>query len=327
MSVTTTEPVLDVRGLKVEFRGLRQSLYAVNGVDLQIGRGQSLGLVGESGCGKSTAVRAMLGLIRPPGVITGGESEFQGRDLVALTPGRRRRVLGKDIGFITQNPFRVLNPVLSVYQQFRRMLRAHGLRLSKTESWDLASRALLDVGLRDPERVLSGYAHQLSGGMAQRVCIAMSTLLEPELVIADEPTTALDVTVQQEILDLLRERTSRGATIIVTHDLSVVAQYCDRVAVMYAGVIVEQGTTFDVFTNPTHPYTKALLASVPRRGAELYELGGAVESLFAPPTHCTFANRCAFAREVCRREVPRLEPIGVSDHRRACFVPVEEVVA
>lgn len=322
----TTEPVLDVRGLKVAFRGLRQTLHAVNGVDLQIGRGECLGLVGESGCGKSTAVRAMLGLIRPPGVITGGESGFQGKDLIALKPRERLEVLGRDIGFITQNPFRVLNPVLPVYKQFRKMMAAHGLKPLAKESRELAAKALLDVGLRDPDRVLSGYAHQLSGGMAQRVCIAMSTLLKPELVVADEPTTALDVTVQREILDLLREKTAGGATLIVTHDLSVVAQYCDRVAVMYAGVVVEEGSTYDVFNRPTHPYTKALLASVPRRGADLYELGGTVANLFSEPTSCSFANRCSLVREVCRQQLPELLPLDDSGHRRACFATPEEVL-
>ncbi|MDQ4503551.1 ABC transporter ATP-binding protein [Sinomonas sp. ASV322] len=256
---------LEVRGLVTEFAARGGAVRALHGISFDVGETEIVGIVGESGSGKSTVVRSITRLLVPPGRVAEGSVVFDGRALLDLPERRMRELRGRDIGFVAQNPFSALNPVLRLEKQFANIAKAHGVRA------DAASReravALLEAtGVNEPERVIRGYAHELSGGMAQRVVIAMALYLNPRLVIADEPTTALDLTVQRQVLDTLRKLTSGSgrSMLIVTHDLGVVAEYCDRVLVMYRGNLVEQGAVSRVFTAPEHPYTASLLRSVAR---------------------------------------------------------------
>ena len=252
--------MLSVRDLKTRFVTRQGIVHAANGVDFDVAESEVVGIVGESGSGKTVTINSVLGLIRPPGQVTDGTAVFEGTDLLSLSRRQRRRILGNRIGFIAQNPFGALNPILPVRDQFVNVTRAHG-SASTSAIRKKALEMLRHVGIAGPERVLDGYAHELSGGMAQRVVIAIALLLDPRLVVADEPTTALDVTVQRQILDLITSlvRESNRSLLIVTHDLGVVTHYCDRVVVMYAGRVVEQGPVEQVFTRPLHPYTLALL--------------------------------------------------------------------
>jgi peptide/nickel transport system ATP-binding protein len=258
--------MLELREVSTVFHTARGSIRAVNGVSFAVPGGRMVGIVGESGCGKSVTIRSVLGLVRPPGRVTGGEAWFEGRNLLTMRRRELRRVLGSRIGFVGQQPFASLNPVLSIEEQFANLVHAHRSHASRSDIRALALRKLEETGIAGPEGVLRGYAHQLSGGMAQRVLIAMAMALDPRLLIADEPTSALDVTVQRQILDLIRTllADTDRSMLLVTHDLGVVAQYCDAVVVMYAGKVVEQGAVRDVFRLPRHPYTAALLRAVPR---------------------------------------------------------------
>jgi len=253
---------LRVRDLVTEFSTRNGVVKALHGVSFNVGANETVGIVGESGSGKSTIVRSMIRLLVPPGRVASGSVDFNGRSLLELPERQLRAIRGRDIGFIAQNPFSALNPVVRLEKQFANIARAHGLPADS----DARGRAveLLDAtGVSDPQRVIRGYAHELSGGMAQRVVIAMALYLNPRLVIADEPTTALDLTVQRQVLDTLRRLTvgSGRSMLMVTHDLGVVAAYCQRVLVIYQGNIVEQGPVTEVFTNPQHPYTESLLRS------------------------------------------------------------------
>jgi peptide/nickel transport system ATP-binding protein len=308
----TSTPLLRVEDLRVEYDTREGVLTAVDGASFEIADGEIVGIVGESGCGKSTTARGVLNLIESPGRVTGGQVHLRDRgDLTRIRHRELRQVRGADIGYIAQNPFGSLNPILRLEDQFRNVLRAHRGRISRREARELALTRLREVGIAGPERVLDGYAHELSGGMAQRVVIAMAFLLDPRLVIADEPTTGLDVTVQRQILDLIGTlvRSHQRGMVLVTHDLGVVAQYCDRVLVMYAGRVVESGPVREVFRRPAHPYTDALVASIPRPGKELVRLEGTVPSLIDRPSGCAFANRCAFAFEACVVD-PHLAPVS-----------------
>ncbi len=260
--------LLSVRDLRAEFKTREETVDAVNGVSFDVAAGQSVGIVGETGSGKSVTLRSILGLLQPPGRVTAGSALFDGNDLLEMKPARLRALRGHQIGFIPQNPFGSLNPILNIEAQFRNVLAAHGQRKRRQAVRAQAIEVLESVGIDGAERVLDGYAHQLSGGMAQRVAIAIAFILEPRLIIADEPTTALDVTVQKQILDLLAELVGGGqkSFLIVTHDLGVVANYCENVVVMYRGEVVETGTVRDVFRNPTEEYTKSLLDSIPKPG-------------------------------------------------------------
>ncbi|AMM34476.1 Peptide ABC transporter ATP-binding protein [Sinomonas atrocyanea] len=254
---------LEVRGLVAEFAGRGDAVRALHGISFDVGETEIVGVVGESGSGKSTVVRSITRLLVPPGRVAEGSVVFGGRPLLELSERRMREIRGKEIGFVAQNPFSALNPVLRLERQFANIAKAHGVRVDAA-SRDRALRLLEATGVNDPERVIRGYAHELSGGMAQRVVIAMALYLNPRLVIADEPTTALDLTVQRQVLDTLRRLTSGSgrSMLIVTHDLGVVAEYCDRVLVMYQGKLVEEGPVSKVFTAPGHPYTASLLSSV-----------------------------------------------------------------
>jgi oligopeptide/dipeptide ABC transporter ATP-binding protein len=294
------KPLLEVRRLRTEFGTPLGVAQVVNDVSFTVNRGEILGIVGESGCGKSVTIRSILGLVRQPGRVAAGEAVFDGRDLLAMKTSELRDIRGKDIGFIAQNPFSSLNPVLRISKQLHNVLRSHD-RQRAANSYEIGRAALASVGIAGPERVLDGYAHQLSGGTAQRVIIAMSMLLDPALVIADEPTTGLDLTVQRQILDLVRGlvREHERSMMLVTHDLGVVAHYCDRVVVMYAGRIVEQGAVQEVLRAPKHPYTRALLDAIPRQGRPLVHLKGRLPDLVNYPSGCPFAPRCSHAFEPC----------------------------
>jgi len=316
-----TQTLLSVKDLAVEFVGHKSTVHAVNGVNLRVNAGEIVGIVGESGCGKSTAVKGILGLLQAPGKVTGGSAELAGHgDLLSMKNKNLRKVRGASVGYVAQNPFGSLNPIYSIEEQFRNILKAHGQPSAKKVARERARAMLASVGIAGPDRVLDGYSHQLSGGMAQRVVIAMAMLLEPELIIADEPTTGLDVTVQRQILDLIRDRVvdSTRGILLVTHDLGVIAQYCHRVVVMYAGKVVEAGSVETVFLNPAHPYTSALLGAIPRPGHELTRLRGSVPDLRVIPTDCSFKPRCKHAFEACSVS-PDLREIA-PDHLVACHL-------
>ena len=316
----TSRPLLEVKNLHTRFTTHRGVVRAVNGISFEIREGELVGLVGETGCGKSVTARSVLGLIRPPGRIVEGEINFEGTNLRDLSRREFRNLRGTGISFVPQNPWGALNPILRIERQFRNVIRAH-TKASKQECWDMSLAMLESVGIQGPERILKGYAHQLSGGMAQRVVMAIALVLNPRLVIADEPTTGLDVTIQRQILDMVMEllERDRRAMLLVTHDLGVVAQYCHRVIVMYAGKIVESGPVSEVFVSPAHPYTQALLAAIPRPGHDLVSLRGRVPSLVDYPTGCPFKDRCDHAFEPCEGTEPLLHELSVG-RRFACHL-------
>jgi oligopeptide/dipeptide ABC transporter ATP-binding protein len=320
--------LLTVNDLSVQFRPKRgETVYAVNGIDLTIGAGEILGLVGETGSGKSVTSYAILGLVHPPGQIMSGTVLLGGRDLRALPRDEMRKIRGRRISYIPQNPRVALNPLLRIGRQMRNVIESHEPRRGSRGRRAGVERRCRDmieaVGIPDPDRVLAGYPHQLSGGMAQRVVVAIALLLGPELVIADEPTTGLDVTVQAQILELFTTAAhERGAAVLlVTHDLGIVAHHCQRVAVMYAGRIVERGSVARVFRGPHHPYTIGLLASVPVIGTPLQHMPGQTPHLLSPPLACSFVARCAYATDECRNERP---PWYRSDdgHEAFCHWPL-----
>ncbi len=305
-------PLLDVRDLHVQFRSRRRTVHAVNGVSFCLGVGETVGVVGETGCGKSATVRAIIGLLKSPGRVTAGSVRLDGDELLHLPHRQLRRIRGAGIGFVPQNPFGALNPVLRIERQFRNVIRAHR-RAGKAEVRQAALNMLDAVGIADPEGVLRGYAHELSGGMAQRVVIALAMVLNPRLVVADEPTTGLDLTIQRQILDLIEEiaATEGRAMLLVTHDVGVVAQYCGRVLVMYAGRVVESGPVQAVLKEPAHPYTEALLAAVPRRGEPLVGAQGTVPTLLELPPGCYFYDRCPYRSDPrCATEAPPLREVA-----------------
>jgi oligopeptide/dipeptide ABC transporter ATP-binding protein len=320
-------PVLEIRGLRVTFRTPRGAFPAVDGVDLELREGETLGLVGESGCGKSVTALSILRLLpEPPAKIESGEVTFGGRDLLRLPEEELRRLRGNRISMIFQEPMTSLNPVFTVGNQIDEALRVH-------TDMDRAARRervveLLDlVGIPEPERRRSEYPHQLSGGMRQRVMIAMALACDPAVLIADEPTTALDVTIQAQILELIEglQRRFRMAVLLITHDLGVVAQSAERVAVLYAGRVVETGSVREIFRAPRHPYTAGLLASMPggrvERGGRLQVIPGMVPDLVELPAGCRFRERCPRALERCASIDPKLERLG-PDRQVACVNPI-----
>jgi oligopeptide/dipeptide ABC transporter ATP-binding protein len=290
------EVLLDVRDLRTSFHMREGSVRAVTGVNLSVRRGEILGLVGESGCGKSVTSLSIMRLIAPPGQIESGQVLFDGDDLLRTSDRRMRSIRGDRISMIFQQPTSSLNPVLNVGFQIGEVLEVHR-QMKRKAARQRALELLRMVGIPDPERRISSYPHEMSGGMAQRVMIAMALACEPELLIADEPTTALDVTIQAQILDLMRRLQQEFGTaiVLITHDLGVVAEMCDRVAVMYAGEIIEQTDTRALFSRPLHPYTQGLIGSVPALGQtkeELTTIPGGVPNLIDLPTGCRFAPRC-----------------------------------
>ncbi len=317
--------LLQVKDLRCSFDIEEGTIQAVDGVSFDVEEGQTLGLVGESGCGKSVTALAIMDLVpSPPGKILGGEVILDGVDLRQLDKEGMRRARGRKIALISQEPMRALNPVLSIGRQITEAIQLH-LGLDRAEARDRAVDLLRQVRISDPEQRLSQYPHQFSGGMCQRVCIAMAIACEPKLILADEPTTALDVTVQAQVLELMSElsATLGLAVIIITHNLAVVARHADGVAVMYAGKIVERATTREIFAQPCHPYTLGLLKSVPRldvvRTAQLEPIQGTPPNLGKLPPGCAFRPRCAFAVERCESEIPPLLPLR-DGHSSACWV-------
>jgi peptide/nickel transport system ATP-binding protein/oligopeptide transport system ATP-binding protein len=326
-----TEPLLRIEGLRTVFRSSMGEIAAVDGVDLDVPRGRTLGIVGESGCGKSMLSLSVMRLVPPPGRIAAGRVLLEGRNLLELSTSEMRDIRGSRIAMIFQEPMTSLNPVHSVGWQITEAMRAHDKRASARELRDRAIEALKRVRIPSPERRFDDYPHQLSGGMRQRVMIAMALACKPALLIADEPTTALDVTVQAQILDLLRElQAETGMSIIlITHDLGVVAEMADEVAVMYAGRVAERAAASEIFASPQHPYTLGLLGSIPRLDEDrerLLAIEGAVPPPFALPKGCRFHPRCPFAVEACTVVQPALEQVA-EGHLAACIrAPVDQAV-
>lgn len=318
------EKILQVKDLQVAFKTFGGEVQAVRGVTFDLLKGETLAIVGESGCGKSVTSQAIMGLIpSPPGKIAGGEIIFKNRDLTSLPEKEWRNVRGADISMIFQDPMTALNPTLTVGEQIIEGIIQHE-KIARTEAKAKAIDMLNLVGIPVPESRMKQYPHQFSGGMRQRIMIAIALICQPEILIADEPTTALDVTIQAQILELFRDIQNRtGVSIVlITHDLGVVAQVADRIAVMYAGKIVETGTRREIFYNPQHPYTRGLLQSVPRldrEDAELIPIAGSPPDLFAPPTGCPFTARCESAMEVCSRVYP-IETRLSEQHQVHCWL-------
>ncbi|MCX7940069.1 MAG: ABC transporter ATP-binding protein [Thermoflexales bacterium] len=309
--------MLDVQGLKTYFYTEDGVVKAVDGVDLYVRRGETLGVVGESGCGKSVTSLSIMRLISPPGRIVEGKIIFDGVDLLTLPEHEMTKIRGNRISMIFQQPTSCLNPVFKIGDQVAEVLQIHE-GLGKKASWERAVELLRMVGIPEPHKRAHAYPHEISGGQAQRVMIAMALACQPELLIADEPTTALDVTIQAQILDLMRELKEKTGTAImlITHDMGVVAEMCDRVVVMYAGQVVEQADVKTIFTKPLHPYTKGLLGSIPVLGQlreRLDTIPGTVPNLIDPPPGCRFEPRCQVCegavRERCRTELPPLREI------------------
>ncbi|NQW00734.1 MAG: ABC transporter ATP-binding protein [Rhodospirillales bacterium] len=312
--------LLEVRNLHVEFPLGRKTLQAIHGLSFALDKGERLGIVGESGAGKSVAAFSILKLIAKPGRIAAGEVIFDGRDLAKISDEEMRQIRGNRISMIFQDPMMTLNPVLTVGTQMVECLKAHR-DISDAEAKRLAIAKLREVKIPSAEERFENYPHQLSGGMRQRVVIAIALLTDPAVIIADEPTTALDVTIQAEIMGLMLDlcRDHAVALMLITHDLAVVSQVTQKICVLYAGRLAEQGPTRSIITQPKHPYTQGLIKALPQQnepGARLFQIPGTMPTLDDVPAGCAFHPRCAFADELCRREVPEPRPIG--DHRVAC---------
>jgi oligopeptide/dipeptide ABC transporter ATP-binding protein len=324
--VAVADPLLSVRDLRVQFWTRRGTVHAVNGISFDIAAGETLGIVGESGCGKSVTALAILGILARAGRIVGGTALFEGRDVLRLSDRQMRDIRGREIAMIFQDPMTSLNPVLTVGRQLREPLEKH-FGLDRRAATKRAVELLDHVGIPSATARVSDYPHQFSGGMRQRAMIAMALACEPKLLIADEPTTALDVTIQAQILELLRDlvREQNAALILITHDLGVVAGMCERVNVMYGGMFMETGSADQLFGAPRHPYTLGLLESIPRldssRREQLKPIPGSPRNMLSAPTACPFQPRCRFEVDLSRQEVPPLEEIE-RGHFVACFNPV-----
>jgi peptide/nickel transport system ATP-binding protein len=311
------ETLLDIRGLKTWFKTDDGMVQAVDGVDLRIERGETVGVVGESGCGKTVTARSVLKLIdMPPGRFEAGQILWQGRDLIPLDQDEMNKVRAREIAIVFQEPMTSLNPVYTVGEQIAEVIGLHQ-KLGARQAMAGAAEMLRLVNIPNPQRRVHDYPHQFSGGMRQRVMIAMALSCQPKLLIADEPTTALDVTIQAQILELMQEMKEKlgMAIMLITHAMGVVAETCQRVTVMYAGKVVEEAPVGELFGNPRHPYTQGLMRSIPRidRAAErkrLEAIAGTVPSLLNPAPGCRFAQRCKYATEVCTREMPPLKEVS-----------------
>ena len=319
---TQPAPLLEVADLRVEFRTRRGTLTALDGISFTIAPGEVLGVVGESGAGKSLTGTAIIGLLEPPGRIAGGEIRLQGLRIDNLPPAEMRKVRGREIGAIFQDPLTSLNPLYTVGRQLVETIQAH-LNVGRNAARERAVELLRSTGIPAPEERIDHYPHQFSGGMRQRVVIALALAAEPKLVIADEPTTALDVSIQAQIIDLLRDlcRSHGTAVMLVTHDMGVIAETADRVAVMYAGRIAEIGPVSEVIHRPRHPYTVGLMGSIPTLGESrerLEQIDGSMPRLDAIPPGCAFNPRCPQAMPICRSERPPLMSAGAS--QAACWL-------
>jgi peptide/nickel transport system ATP-binding protein len=322
-----SEPLLEIRGLKTHFATDEGTIHAVDGVDLAINHGETLGVVGESGCGKTVTALSVLKLVAmPPGRIVAGQILWQGRDLVPLPPQAMNRVRSKEIAIVFQEPMTSLNPVYTVGEQIAEVIRRHE-RLGRRAALKKTIDMLQLVQIPNPARRVHDYPHQFSGGMRQRVMIAMALACNPKLLIADEPTTALDVTIQAQILELLQDMKSRFgmAVMLITHAMGVVAETAQRVVVMYAGKVVEEAPVERLFSQPRHPYTHGLIRSIPRidkaanSKTRLEAIGGTVPSLLDPAPGCPFAPRCRHATAICRQSTPPLREVEAG-HKVACVL-------
>jgi oligopeptide/dipeptide ABC transporter ATP-binding protein len=320
-------PLLEVRDLRTRFRVRDTTVYAVEGVSLAINAGETLGIVGESGSGKSVTALSIMGMIRWPGKIVGGQVLFHGKDLLKVPESHMRELRGRAIAMVPQNPLTSLNPVLTVGDHLREVLWVHlGMKASEANARSL--ELLRRVGLPDPEQRMREYPHRMSGGQRQRVMIALAMACGPEVLIADEPTTALDVTIQAQILELMDElaKQSHLASILITHNLGIVAGHCDHVLVMYAGRVAEAGPVEAIFAHPRHPYTVGLLQCVPRLSAHrertFHTIPGSPPQVTEQPAGCPFAPRCSNVIAHCWDNIPVLEEVG-AEHAAACWNPVE----
>ena len=320
-------PLLEISGLKVHFKTDDGMVRAVDGVDLHVNRGETLSVVGESGCGKTVTAMTVLKLIAmPPGKIVAGKILFEGRDIVPMSADEMRAIRSRQIGIVFQEPMTSLNPVYTVGEQIAETVRHHE-GLSRRAAMDRAAEMLALVQISNPGRRVHDYPHQFSGGMRQRVMIAMALSCNPKLLIADEPTTALDVTIQAQILELMNEMKQRlgMSVLLITHAMGVVAETAQRVIVMYAGKVVEEASVEDLFANPRHPYTQGLIRSIPRidlaatSHRRLEAIPGTVPSLLNPPIGCRFAARCRFAMDECRASEPALREVAPG-HKVACIL-------
>ncbi len=326
-----TEPLLSIRDLTVEFRTEDGIVRAVSGVSYDVFPGETVGVVGESGSGKSVSVMSMLGLIPvPPGRIVAGQATFVGRDLINMRKKDLRELRGGDVAMVFQDPMTSLNPVLTIGDQISEAIRAHNPGVKDAEAMKRVVDLLTLVGVPNPDQRTKQYPHEFSGGMRQRAMIAMAIANEPKLLIADEPTTALDVTIQAQIIEVLKkaQHETHAATILITHDLGLVAELCDRVVVMYGGRVVETGDVFTIFSNPRHPYTVGLMDSLPKlvgKDEMLRPISGQPPSLINLPPGCAFHPRCFLSagRPRCRTEVPPLRPVGDAEHLSACHFAEE----
>ena len=318
--------ILQVKNLHVHYITDEEEVFAVNGISFDLDEGDSIGLVGETGAGKTTTAMAIMQLVPdPPGVITEGEILFQGRDMILNTDAENQKIRGNGISMIFQYPMTALNPTMTVGDQLIEVLRRHNKSMSKAEAKKQAIEMLEMVGVK-AER-FNDYPHQFSGGMKQRVVITMALLCNPDLLIADEPTTALDVTIQAQVLDImrnLREKFHMGL-IMITHDLGVVAETCDKVAIIYAGEVVEAGSVTEVYLNPRHPYTRGLFDSIPKLDEDstrLIPIEGMTPNMAEPPTGCYFHPRCKYCQERCRTQSPEMVQMAGGTHRFKCFYPL-----
>lgn len=310
-----TDKLLEVRDLQVSFFTPAGEVKAVNGISYDLNYNEVMGVVGESGSGKSVEAYSIIGLLQNPGKVIGGSITFEGQDVLAKTPAEMVNFRGSEVAMIFQNPMTCLNPVYTIGNQLVEALKAHDKNISKEDAQKRAMAMLEEVGINNVEKRMKQYPHELSGGMRQRVMIAMGLICHPKLLIADEPTTALDVTIQAQILELIRKLKNRDNTsmLLITHDLGVVAQNCDYVGIIYAGELVEYGTIREVYKNPSHPYTKGLLASIPNLVTQVKRLQ-AIDGLMPDPTKlaegCKFEERCKFATPKCKEKVPEFIHLG-----------------
>ena len=331
MSEDKKQKLLEVKNLHVSFFTPAGEVKAVNGISYDVDYDEVMGIVGESGSGKSVEAYSIIGLLQSPGKVMEGSITLEGEDMLAKTPSEMVDYRGSQVAMIFQNPMTCLNPVYTIGNQLTEALRAHDKNISKEDADKRAMEMLEQVGINNVEKRMKQYPHELSGGMRQRVMIAMGLICHPKLLIADEPTTALDVTIQAQILELMKELQKKNhmGIIFITHNLGVVAEVCDKVSVMYAGKMVEQGPVDEIFYEPGHPYTMGLLRSMPRVDAESYErlipIEGSPVDMLNPPEGCPFAPRCEHAMKVCLQKMPPYVELG-DNHRAACWLRVQDAI-
>ena len=331
MSEDKKQKLLEVRNLHVSFFTPAGEVKAVNGISYDVDYDEVMGIVGESGSGKSVEAYSIIGLLQSPGKVMEGSITLEGEDMLAKSASEMIDYRGSQVAMIFQNPMTCLNPVYTIGNQLTEALRAHDKSISKEDADKRAMEMLEQVGINNVEKRMKQYPHELSGGMRQRVMIAMGLICHPKLLIADEPTTALDVTIQAQILELMKELQKKNhmGIIFITHNLGVVAEVCDKVSVMYAGKMVEQGPVDDIFYKPGHPYTMGLLRSMPRVDAESYErlipIEGSPVDMLNPPEGCPFAPRCEHAMKVCLQKMPPYVELG-DNHRAACWLRVQDAI-